>query len=102
MVICYSQITERFFLFAYCSPVCRNPLSPPVSVRQENPCQHPVFFLKDTSVEDLRAVIEFVYNGEVNVAQSQLASFIKTAEMLQIRGLSGEDEDGAAVSGGEG
>ena len=61
-------------------------------IPQENPCQHPVFFLKDTSAEDLRAVIEFVYNGEVNVSQSQLASFIKTAEMLQIRGLSGEED----------
>ncbi|KAF0307709.1 Sex determination protein fruitless [Amphibalanus amphitrite] len=51
-----------------------------------------VIFLKDTSVADLQAVVEFVYKGRVNVAQSQLASFIKTAEMLQIRGLSGEDD----------
>ena len=51
-----------------------------------------VVFLKDTSVADLRAVMEFVYSGKVNVSQNQLASFIKTAEMLQIRGLSGEDD----------
>ena len=49
-------------------------------------------FLKDTSAADLNAVIEFIYKGSVNVAQTQLASFIKTAEMLQIRGLSGEDD----------
>ena len=66
---------------------------------QEHPCQHPVFFLKDTSAEDLKAVIEFIYNGEVNVAQTQLASFIKTAELLQIRGLSGDsDTEGGEVS----
>ncbi|XP_043206510.1 protein bric-a-brac 2-like isoform X5 [Amphibalanus amphitrite] len=66
------------------------------SLRQllkSNPCQHPVFFLKETSAEDLHAIIQFIYCGEVNVVQSQLASFIKTAEMLQIRGLSG-DSDG--------
>ena len=51
-----------------------------------------VLFLKDTSAADLNAVIEFIYKGSVNVAQSQLASFIKTAEMLQIRGLSGDEE----------
>ena len=66
---------------------------------QENPCQHPVFFLKDTSYPDLAAVVEFVYKGEVNVAQSQLGSFLKTAEMLQVRGLTGdEDEEPATQS----
>ena len=59
---------------------------------QENPCQHPVFFLKDTTYIDLQAVIEFVYNGEVNVTQAQLSSFLKTAEMLQVRGLTGDDD----------
>ena len=51
-----------------------------------------VFFMKDTSADDLRAIIEFMYKGSVNVAQTQLASFIKTAELLQIRGLSGDDD----------
>ena len=51
-----------------------------------------VLFLRDTSAADLRAIVEFMYRGFVNVAQSQLTSFIKTAEMLQIRGLSGDEE----------
>ena len=51
-----------------------------------------MIFLKDTSSQDLNAIVEFMYRGCVNVAQSQLASFIKTAETLQIRGLSGEDD----------
>ena len=37
-------------------------------------------------------MIEFVYNGQVNVTQAQLSSFLKTAEMLQVRGLTGDDE----------
>lgn len=37
--------------------------------------------------------MEFVYKGEVNVVQNQLASFLKTAEMLQVKGLSGDEED---------
>ena len=63
-----------------------------LSLFQENPCQHPVFFLKDTTFNDLTAVVEFVYNGEVNVTQAQLSSFLKTAEMLQVRGLTGDDD----------
>ena len=66
---------------------------------QDNPCQHPLFFMKDTSYVDMAAVIEFVYKGEVNVLQSQLGSFLKTAEMLQVKGLSGdEDEDQVSYS----
>ena len=56
-----------------------------------------MFFLKDTSADDLRAIIEFMYKGSVNVSQNQLASFIRTAEMLQIRGLSGDDKVGVGA-----
>ena len=59
---------------------------------QGNPCQHPVFFLKDVLYSDLAAIIEFVYTGEVNVSQSDLSGFLKTAEMLQVKGLANEDK----------
>ena len=49
--------------------------------------------MKDTAYADIAAVIEFVYKGEVNVLQSQLASFLKTAEMLQVKGLSGDEDE---------
>ena len=64
----------------------------PLPVPQNNPCQQMVIFLKDTSSADLNSIIEFIYKGSVNVAQTQLASFIKAAEALQIRGLSGEED----------
>ncbi|KAF0288542.1 Zinc finger protein 83 [Amphibalanus amphitrite] len=69
---------------------------------QDNPCQQMVFFLKDTSAEDLSAIIEFMYKGSVNVSQTQLASFIRTAEMLQIKGLSGDEEKTPAGHPAEG
>ncbi|XP_037083124.1 protein tramtrack, beta isoform-like [Pollicipes pollicipes] len=79
------QVRAHRLVLSACSPYFRDLL-------KNNPCQHMLLFLKDTSPADLRAIIEFMYKGSVNVAQSQLASFIKTAEMLQIRGLSGDDE----------
>lgn len=47
--------------------------------------------LKDVCHKDLVAILQFMYRGEVNVRQEELATFLKTAEMLQIKGLTGED-----------
>ncbi|KAF0290672.1 Broad-complex core protein isoform 6 [Amphibalanus amphitrite] len=71
-------------LLAACSPYLRDLLT-------ETQCEHLVLFLKDTPAADLQALVEFMYSGVVNVTQSQLTSFIKTAETLQIRGLSGDE-----------
>ena len=71
---------------------CISPNTSRPPVHRRRPASSWSSSLKDTSAADLRAIIEFIYKGSVNVAQSQLASFIKTAETLQIRGLSGEDD----------
>jgi hypothetical protein len=66
---------------------------------QDNPCKHPVIILKGVSMVDLEAVVTFMYNGQVNVTQERLPSFLATAELLQIKGLtdmSDRDSTGAA------
>jgi hypothetical protein len=65
-------------------------------VLQENPCQHPVIIFRNVKFEDLAALVDFMYQGEVNVVQDQLASFLTTAELLAVQGLSdgnGKDQD---------
>ena len=44
-------------------------------------------FLRGISYEDLAAILEFVYQGEVRVGADQLDSFMAAAEELQIKGL---------------
>ena len=39
-----------------------------------------------TFIESL-FISRFMYNGEVHIGQEQLADFLKTAQMLQVRGL---------------
>ena len=51
-----------------------------------------MFFMRDISFKDLKNIVEFMYRGKVNVAQSELGSFLKTAETLQVRGLTGDEE----------
>lgn len=49
--------------------------------------QHPVLVLRDVPFIDLYTILEFIYMGEVNIAQGDLQSFLRTAELLQIKGL---------------
>ncbi|XP_045117819.1 longitudinals lacking protein, isoforms H/M/V-like isoform X4 [Portunus trituberculatus] len=58
----------------------------------KNPSKHPIVFMKDVTSRDLEALLDFMYNGEVNVPQSSLGSLIKTAEGLQIKGLAVPDD----------
>lgn len=53
----------------------------------ENPCRHPVIVLKDYTGWEIQSVVDFMYKGEISVAQEHLQSLIKAAESLQVRGL---------------
>ena len=49
--------------------------------------------LRDVGHNELEHLLEFMYNGEVNIAQENLGAFLRTAESLRIRGLAGSGED---------
>ncbi|XP_065201841.1 protein tramtrack, alpha isoform-like isoform X2 [Planococcus citri] len=69
-------------ILSACSSYFRN-------VFKDNPCKHPVVILKDVNHEDVEALLNFVYQGVVYISEKKLASFLQTAELLQIRGLTG-------------
>ncbi|CAG5022204.1 unnamed protein product [Parnassius apollo] len=60
---------------------------------KENPCQHPVIIFRNFKFEDLNAIINFMYHGEVNIFQEQLESFLVTAELLEVKGLTDNVEE---------
>ncbi|XP_059081576.1 broad-complex core protein isoforms 1/2/3/4/5-like isoform X2 [Tigriopus californicus] len=55
--------------------------------RQRSFQSHPVIVLWDISVEDMKKVLKFMYNGEVEVPQAHLNLFLSVAEKLRVRGL---------------
>ncbi|XP_068240478.1 longitudinals lacking protein, isoforms H/M/V-like isoform X15 [Palaemon carinicauda] len=60
---------------------------------EKTPCKNPVVVLKDIKKSDLDALLDYMYIGEVDVRQSELAGLIKAAECLRIKGLAVPDED---------
>jgi len=61
--------------------------------QQTNANKHPnpYIYLRGVTYTDLTSILDFIYNGEVNVAQEDLNSFLAVAEELQIKGLTNRD-----------
>uniref|UniRef100_A0A1B6DRD1 BTB domain-containing protein n=1 Tax=Clastoptera arizonana TaxID=38151 RepID=A0A1B6DRD1_9HEMI len=74
------------FVLSACSPYFE-------SLLNLYPTERPIIILKDITYDELKAMVEYMYKGEVNILQDQLDTFIKSAESLQISGLSGNDND---------
>ncbi|GLG94115.1 Zinc finger protein 1, partial [Gryllus bimaculatus] len=64
------------------------------TVFKEESEKHPIIILKDVKFWTLKAVVDFVYRGEVKIRENQLGAFLEVAESLQIKGLgTGTDEE---------
>jgi len=75
-----SQVSAHKVILSACSPFFRN-------VLRKNPHQHPLLYLKGVKYQEMLSVLNFMYQGEVNVAQDELNSFLAVAEELRVKGL---------------
>lgn len=85
------QVKAHKVILSACSVTFRNLL-------KKNPAQHPVIVLWDVNPNDLAAIMDFMYHGEVNVKQENLNSFLAVAERLRVRGLCQGDTGSAPES----
>jgi len=86
------QIQAHKVILSACSPFFRN-------VLRRNPHQHPLLYLKGVNYSDLQSVLNFMYHGEVNVAQEELNSFLSVAEDLKVKGLTQNQPEGQSRKG---
>jgi len=76
------QFEAHKVILAASSPFFQNLL-------RKNKDPHPMIYLKGVKSDDLVAIIDFLYCGEVNIFQANLEVFMATAEELKIKGLVG-------------
>ena len=80
------QIEAHKVILAASSPFFQNLLK-----RNKHP--HLLVYMRGIKSENLLAIIDFLYNGEANVYQENLDSFLAIAEELRLKGLMGQTED---------
>ena len=81
-----TQVEAHKVILATSSPVLQNLL-------RRNKHNHPLIYMRGVKSHDLLAIVDFLYNGEANVFQENLDSFLTIAEELQLKGLMGKSED---------
>jgi len=85
------QMQAHKVILSACSPFFRN-------ILRRNHHEHPLLYLKGVKYTDLQSVLNFMYHGEVNVAQEELNSFLAVAEDLRVKGLTQNQGSTSAAS----
>jgi len=82
------QLQAHKVILSACSPFFK-------SILRRNRHEHPLLYLKGVKYTDLLSVLNFMYHGEVNVAQEELNSFLAVAEDLKVKGLTQNNANAA-------
>ena len=84
------QLKAHKMVLSACSPYFQ-------SLLYNTPDRHPIVFLRDVRYNEMKALLEFMYRGEVSVDQENLSSLLKVAEGLKIKGLAEVNDQAAAA-----
>jgi len=76
------QVEAHKVILAASSPFFQNLLR-----RNKHP--HPLIYMRGVKSEDLLAIVDFLYYGEVEVSQENMSAFMAIADELKIKGLTG-------------
>jgi len=75
-----NDISAHKIILSACSPYFRNLLS-----RNKHP--HPLVYMRGMQTKDMETILDFMYQGEVDIAQENLPRFLEIADELKISGL---------------
>jgi len=75
-----NQIQSHKIILSSCSPIFKKMLT-------QNKHNHPLLYLRGVSFSELVNLLDFMYLGEVNIANTDLNSFLALAQDLKVQGL---------------
>jgi len=81
------ELPAHKLILSACSAVLKHLLRRKSGSGDRGGCSSHVLYLRGVQSQDLEYILNFMYNGEVSLAQDQLNSFLSVAEDLQIKGL---------------
>ena len=85
------QIQAHKVILSACSPFFRK-------ILHQNTHPHPLIYLRGVQFMDIQSVLNFMYHGEVNVAQEELNTFLSVAEDLKVKGLTQQNHGESQAS----
>ena len=86
------QIEAHKVVLASSSPFFMNLL-------KKNKHPHPLLYMRGLKLENLVAILDFLYHSEANVLQENLETFLALAAEFRVKGLSrGTDDEKAIIS----
>ena len=62
------------------------------SILRKNPHSHPLLYLSGVDSTSLGFVLDYIYQGEVQIYQNELDNFLEVAQKLKIEGLLSTEE----------
>merc|ERR1712055_249132 len=80
------QVEAHKVILAASSPFFQNLLR-----RNKHP--HPLIYMRGVKSDDLGAIVDFLYYGQVNIFEGSVDAFMTIANELQIKGMTGNMDE---------
>ena len=85
----YTQISAHKLILSACSEYFKNIFKN----YKKHSLQYPVVCLEGVNSEDIKNILDYIYNGEVQLNQDKLDRFLSIAQRLKLDGVLGDDKE---------
>jgi len=86
-----SRVEAHKVILSSCSPVIKDLL-----IQTNHP--HPLVYLRGVKSMQIKALLDFIYKGEVDIAREDLDDFLEVARELKVKGLAEDDKQSKECS----
>ena len=84
----HKQVSAHKLVLSACSEYFRN-----IFQHNNKPNAHPLLCLDGISSTDLENIVEYIYNGQIQIYQDQLDRFLEVAQRFRLEGLLSDKDE---------